>query len=152
MNLKFKFRKYNSRFSRKLLEFVESLSEDTRKRLSLSGIDPKTIHSNLKKCLPDEQLILLLTDKKIIACGKLTRIDDETWEVSGLVVADSYQRQGFGKRMMKYLMSLILLNNGKEIILEVKKDNTEALKFYEKLGFKKEKELIYTYLLRKKLQ
>jgi len=128
------------------------LSEDTRKRLSLSGIDPKTIHSNLKKCLPDEQLILLLTDKKIIACGKLTRIDDETWEVSGLVVADSYQRQGFGKRMMKYLMSLILLNNGKEIILEVKKDNTEALKFYEKLGFKKEKELIYTYLLRKKLQ
>jgi len=150
--LKFKFRKYNSRFSRKLFEFVESLSEDTRKRLSLSGIDPKTIHSNLKKCLPDEQLILLLTDKKIIACGKLTRIDDETWEVSGLVVADSYQRQGFGKRMMKYLMSLILLNNGKEIILEVKKDNTEALKFYEKLGFKKEKELIYTYLLRKKLQ
>mgnify|MGYP000144317854 CR=1 FL=1 len=150
--MKFKFRKYNSRFSRKLFEFVESLSEDTRKRLSLSGIDPKTIHSNLKKCLPDEQLILLLTDKKIIACGKLTRIDDETWEVSGLVVADSYQRQGFGKRMMKYLMSLILLNNGKEIILEVKKDNTEALKFYEKLGFKKEKELIYTYLLRKKLQ
>ena len=59
--------------------------------------------------------------------------DKEELEIIGLGVKKQYQNNGLGKKILNYL-----INKGyHKIHLEVSKINTEALKLYYSLGFKK---------------
>lgn len=52
-------------------------------------------------------------------------------EINQITVFDKYRENGFGYKLMKYLISF-----GKPITLEVRDDNVAALSLYKKCGFK----------------
>lgn len=70
--------------------------------------------------------------KEVLGYGRLTFENDEIAVVSQLVVKESFQKQGNGKGILKYLMSFSRERGYKKIILSAK---VEAKGFYERLGF-----------------
>lgn len=53
-------------------------------------------------------------------------------EINELLVFNSYRRKGYASKMLE-----CLINKNKDISLEVKCDNINAINLYEKYGFKK---------------
>lgn len=53
-----------------------------------------------------------------------------------LGVSPSYRKQGLGKRLMETLADKLRAMGCPKINIQVRSDNLQALKFYEKLGYK----------------
>lgn len=64
------------------------------------------------------------------------------WIIEGVtdminfVVDEKYQHQGIGQLLMKQIIEDSISNNSKEILLEVREQNIQAIKFYTLQGFK----------------
>ena len=58
--------------------------------------------------------------------------------VLGMVVADTWQDKGVGTLLGKHMVNWARGEGYKKIALGVYRDNTRAIRFYEKLGFVKE--------------
>ena len=57
--------------------------------------------------------------------------------IVSLAVHPSFRRRGYGRALMQHVMDYM---RG-EILLQVRKSNESAIKFYEKMGFRKKGEL-----------
>lgn len=58
---------------------------------------------------------------------------ENTGHLISIVVKKKYRRMGLGKRLLSYALCM----TGGKLWLEVRTSNTGAIKFYEKVGFKK---------------
>lgn len=63
-------------------------------------------------------------------------IIDTTCDMINFVVKEEYQRMGIGSKLYLTLENKTKELNASEILLEVRKSNLKAQKFYEKFGFK----------------
>lgn len=73
----------------------------------------------------------ILNGIPITVCVALT-IDDTTVEIKNLAVSPSFQRRGFGRRMLEHVEKL---NTNKSIILGTG-ETPSTLRFYEKCGYR----------------
>lgn len=73
----------------------------------------------------------ILNGIPITVCVALT-IDDTTVEIKNLAVSPSFQRRGFGRRMLEHVENL---NPNKSIILGTG-ETPSTLRFYEKCGYR----------------
>jgi len=86
---------------------------------------------------------------------KLFFVAEENGKIVGYVMADekrnlivsiavhpAYRRKGYGKKLMEHVLNFM---KGK-VILQVRKSNEIAIKFYEKLGFRKIGEIKKYYI------
>jgi len=133
------------------MEFLSSLSLETRSNLSLSGVDPQTIYHSFKEDWNTTTPVMLFRDNQVLAIGKLRPYEDGVY-LSCLVVRDDYQNQHLGTRLVKYMFALSLLNGFNTMYTEVKKDNLRALAFFKSLHFKRIVEKEMTYLMKRNLQ
>lgn len=62
-------------------------------------------------------------------------IIDGTCDIINFVVNKNYQHQGIGQMLISEIKNLCLRENAKEILLEVRSQNTQAIKFYTLQGF-----------------
>lgn len=87
--------------------------------------------------------------------NKLFFVAEENEKIVGYVIADvdrnlivsiavhpEYRNKGYGKKLMDYVLKLM---KGK-IFLQVRKSNKIAISFYQKIGFKKIKEIKKYYM------
>ncbi|MEM2259006.1 MAG: ribosomal protein S18-alanine N-acetyltransferase [Candidatus Thermoplasmatota archaeon] len=63
--------------------------------------------------------------------------DDERKMIVSIAVHPDYRFKGYGKKLMEHVFKFM---KG-EILLQVRKSNEGAIKFYEKMGFKKKGEI-----------
>ena len=63
--------------------------------------------------------------------------DDERGMIISIAVHPEYRGMGYGKKLMEHIFKFM---HG-EIFLQVRKSNKGAIKFYEKMGFKKKGEI-----------
>ena len=78
--------------------------------------------------------------------------DNRTAFISLIAVLPEYTKKGFGKKLMEEAFEYCKNKEMKYIRLEVKKNNINALTFYQKFGFKIEKsETDYSIYLTKSL-
>jgi ribosomal-protein-alanine N-acetyltransferase len=112
--------------------------------MSTDGIDPPALYSMFKADIERKITVLLFEEKDLIATAQVEKRDVEGI-IMGVVVRDDHQRKGFGSRLMKYTLGLMLLEGLKTAILEVKVENVNAIRFYKRLGFRIEnrKESLY---------
>ncbi|MEM2271915.1 MAG: GNAT family N-acetyltransferase [Archaeoglobaceae archaeon] len=148
--LQFSFKHFTPRDKARVWQFLESLSLETKKYLSLAGTDTRTLYSSFKDGWEHSFPILLCIEKRVIGMGKLILFDDYSY-IGCLVVSDEYQHKGYGSRIVKYLCALSLLNNRTRVLTEVMRENTKALNFFKRLGFRVIKENLWTYTLEKRL-
>lgn len=71
------------------------------------------------------------------------RYEDEGHIIS-LAVDKKYRKKGVGRKLVDYALNIFSKCNVREIKLEVRIGNTDARKFYKKMGFK-EKEVLENY-------
>lgn len=87
--------------------------------------------------------------------NKLFFVAEENKKIVGYVIADyernlvvsiavhpEYRNKGYGKKLMNYVLKLM---KG-EVFLQVRKSNKIAISFYQKIGFKKIKEIERYYM------
>lgn len=57
-------------------------------------------------------------------------------EIESIIVKSSYQRQGIGTLLLKYVFNFSKKNKINNVFLEVRKSNLAAISLYKKFGFK----------------
>jgi [ribosomal protein S18]-alanine N-acetyltransferase len=59
----------------------------------------------------------------------------DEFNITNIAIVENFQRKGFGKAIVQYLMSKLLDENCFKFFLEVRKSNLAVIKFYTKFGF-----------------
>jgi ribosomal-protein-alanine N-acetyltransferase len=88
-----------------------------------------TIQSN-----PYVKLCTYSVDKKIIGIIEYQDIYDR-FELNNIFVLPEYRNGGIASILMEYMIQTGVDNKVKNITLEVREDNINAIKLYEKYGF-----------------
>ena len=93
----------------------------------------RIVFLNIRKRWP-EGFLTVIADGKIVGacCGAI--LPNEKLRVLILVLQDDYQKKGIGKDLMNMMIEASDSFGIKKVTLEVRKDS-EAIKFYRKLGF-----------------
>ena len=81
---------------------------------------------------PFAKFLILIENDELIGYLYYSDIYDRI-EINQFEVKEKYRNQGKGNMLLEYLIS----NNKKDISLEVRENNTHAIKLYEKNNFKK---------------
>ena len=88
--------------------------------------------------LRDDTLFLVAEEEgKILGYMGIMMVLDEG-EITNVVVAASYRRQGIGRQMLEYLLREVKTLGIGDCTLEVRVSNTPAIRLYESLGFQGE--------------
>jgi ribosomal protein S18 acetylase RimI-like enzyme len=72
----------------------------------------------------------------------LGKIDKEDYYISNIAIYPEYRGIGLGKKLLNFIEDLAKNRKLKRIVLEVEKENLNAIKVYENFGFKKEEEIL----------
>lgn len=78
--------------------------------------------------------IVITMNKKIIGFGILSCCLDEA-EILNICIGSAYQHQGFGDILLKHLIHIAKDKHAKNLFLDVRKSNKNAIALYEKNGF-----------------
>lgn len=92
-----------------------------------------------KKIIEFGEVIVLFFDDKIcgIASAYLNDNINLNAYLSIIVIDPNLQGKGYGKKLLNIIENLAIEKLMKKIILEVRKDNYSAIKFYLSMGYKK---------------
>ncbi len=63
------------------------------------------------------------------------KINSESARILMLSVSEKHRKQGIGSKLLSYFLKELSIQNIKFIELEVRTNNNEAIKFYQKHGF-----------------
>lgn len=133
-----KVREYTRYYKSKLKYAISTLSKKSRVNLSMVGTETDTIFFSLTAFSSNWSNFIFLENKRVVA---FSRIKDKgkLFEIQGFFVPEDLQRKGYGSKLMHFLIGYSQGKEAKGIILEVRKNNTKAIAFYRRFGFKKQK-------------
>jgi len=149
------FRKLKRTDKKLLLTFAKALTSDTKMRWGLLE-EPKDIARYIMEerhrngCKKHTQIIGI--QNKVIVCyGKVSVFESGVGYIEGIVVRSDLQGKSIGKQLMTYLESLAEKENCPYVKLEVFKENTKSIEFYEHIGYKKRGQSSGSWFMRKYL-
>ncbi|MCI0475519.1 MAG: GNAT family N-acetyltransferase [Anaerolineales bacterium] len=102
-----------------------------------------TLRQMLTSIVPQKCFAAMLEADQIVACGLGVR-QDEHIGFYDIVTDTSFRNQGYGKRLMRNLLTWGKQNGARTAYLQVMQNNAPALNLYARLGFKQ----IYEYWYR----
>lgn len=91
----------------------------------------------VKEYILDENVYLIYFEDKVVGSISYKETGGNHAHIGGLVVYPKYQRQGIGTEAIKWILNE--LKDYKKVSLVTHPDNANALKIYQKAGFKKGK-------------
>ena len=95
---------------------------------------------NLYEVFPDG-FIVAVEDRKFIGFAVGTITYEEKGKIILIGVDKDYRNKGIGSKLLKRLLLIFSLKGINEVELEVRVSNSNAIKFYEKRGFKKKERM-----------
>ena len=91
-----------------------------------------------RKMQVDPELFLIgMTDGKVIE-SVIGGYEGHRGWINYLAVAPEYRKKGLGRQMMSVIEEKLQEKGCPKINLQIRGDNTEALAFYDKIGYKTE--------------
>lgn len=69
----------------------------------------------------------------------------KSWILNDLYVKEIARKQGFGEALIKSAIQFARETDSKGLLLQTDKENTDAQRLYEKVGFKKETSYFYYF-------
>ena len=114
--------------------------------------------NNVNRFLETKNAYAFVAKEKDVVVGlaygySLVRLDGNVmFYLHSIGVLPSFQKQGIGTKMMKYIVSFAKENSFSEVFVITDKGNISACKLYEKAGFENdiENEIVYVLELLKK--
>ncbi len=155
---------YKSIVSKLISIYVSAYKGIERFRYKTKRQIRKHIRWLINRCWDNFYLIYIKRQNKRKLVGfigiEFNWFDEELLERGAIIhefaIRKEYQSRGIGGKVLRYLLNNISRYNIKKIILTVGEDNEKALRFYEKLGFKKvqkditekHKDVIWVYMIK----
>ena len=84
---------------------------------------------------PHGQFLLASFEGQVLACGGLTRHDQNTAEIKRMWVAAEWRGHGVGKRMLQALEDAAAGLGYSRVVLDTNSALTEAISMYERSGY-----------------
>lgn len=89
---------------------------------------------NLHELYPDT---FLVAERNGVVVGYLiARLIGRKGHIIAIAVEPRYRRQGIGQALMESVTEILRAKGAEELFLEVRASNLDAIRFYEKLGFR----------------
>lgn len=85
--------------------------------------------------LPISNFFTVYLDEAVIGYGGFWRVEDEAHLIN-IAVHPKYRTRGYGRQILKFLISIMAKQGLKKILLEVRRNNQMALGLYSSCGFK----------------
>lgn len=108
--------------------------------LSINNLPTSFDQESLKIYIHEKQTfhVFVIEEKELIGYI-IIWINEIYSEIIDLVIKEEFRGKGNGKKLLVYTFNFLINNNVKSLSLEVSQINHQAIKLYEKLGFKKER-------------
>ena len=95
-----------------------------------------SFYSQYNKTIHIRNVVLYYLDNDIIGCGAFKGFDDSKVEIKRMFVRPEFRGQGIGMEILNELEAWAKELNFKSTILETGKRQPEAIKLYQKAGYK----------------
>jgi [ribosomal protein S18]-alanine N-acetyltransferase len=73
---------------------------------------------------------------EIVIAFLVARCLDDEWEIENIVVDEKQRREGVGSALIRHLAAEAAASGARSILLEVRESNHQALRLYERIGFR----------------
>jgi ribosomal-protein-alanine acetyltransferase len=73
---------------------------------------------------------------EIVIAFLVARCLDDEWEIENIVVEEKQRREGVGSALVRHLAAEAAASGARSIVLEVRESNHQALRLYERIGFR----------------
>jgi len=104
-------------------------------RLCFTSPFPESYIRSLAESGSDSFLVAIEENKVVGYVSALAHGRDA--HIASIAVLKEYRRRGIGRALMSELIKLLKLRQFGTVSLEVRKNNTSAIRFYESLGFER---------------
>ena len=124
--------KYKDEYKQCVFDFTDRCFEELGK-----NFEPEGRHYFYNDIGKSFEVFYCLTDEgKVIGTVALKKIDDYTVELKALYLDKTYRGQHFGSRLIKVAIDEAKTRGFKSIVLDSMSKYKEALRLYEKCGFR----------------
>jgi ribosomal-protein-alanine N-acetyltransferase len=82
-----------------------------------------------------KRLALIAQENDVVCAFVIALTATREWEIENLVTDDGHRRRGLATTLIAEILLLARASNAENIFLEVRKSNSIARSFYEKMGF-----------------
>ena len=97
----------------------------------------------IQNYLPKGELFVLTNKEKVACVAVVTKVDDNSIELKNIVAVEKYRRQGYAKKMLKYLFDNYKQRYNKMIVGTTENN----IPFYVKQGFDQYEKTIKNYFM-----
>ncbi|NLI56128.1 GNAT family N-acetyltransferase [bacterium] len=141
--LKNLYREKENQFSYEFTNFIEVQNKICGMLLSYSYDDKKKVELNTGRFLLKIMKIdfLKIFPNLLKSFFVLEKLDKGDYYISNIATYPSFRGMGLGTKLLTFSEDVAKNRKIKRLVLEVEKENENAIKVYEKFGFKKEKDL-----------
>ncbi len=141
--LKNLYSKKENQFSYEFTNFIEVQNKICGMLLSYSYDDKKKVELNTGSLLLKIMKIdfLKIFPNLLKSFFVLEKLDKGDYYISNIATYPSFRGMGLGTKLLTFSEDVAKNRKIKRLVLEVEKENENAIKVYEKFGFKKEKDL-----------
>ena len=123
---------YKEEYKQLVFDFTDRCFEELGKKFEPEG--RHYFYNDIGKSFVS--FYCLLDDEKLIGTVALKKIDDYTVELKALYLDKAYRGQHWGSRLVKVAIDEAKMLGCKSIVLDSMSKYKEALRLYEKYGFK----------------
>ena len=141
--LKNLYSKKENQFSYEFTNFIEVQNKICGMLLSYSYDDKKKVELNTGRFLLKIMKIdfLKIFPNLLKSFFVLEKLDKGDYYISNIATYPSFRGMGLGTKLLTFSEDVAKNRKMKRLVLEVEKENENAIKVYENFGFKKEKDL-----------
>jgi len=141
--LKNLYREKENQFSYELTNFIEVQNKICGMLLSYSYDDKKKVELNTGNLLLKIMKVdfLKIFPNLLKSFFVLEKIEKGDYYISNIATYPSFRGMGLGTKLLTFSEDVAKNKKLKRLVLEVEKENKNAIKVYENFGFKKEKDL-----------
>lgn len=123
---------YKEEYKQRVFDFTDRCFEELGKEFEPEG--RHYFYNDIEKSF--EVFYCLLDEEKVIGTVALKKIDEYTVELKALYLDKSYRGQHLGSRLVKAVVDEAGKLGYKSIVLDSMSKYKDALRLYEKYGFK----------------
>lgn len=123
---------YKDEYKQRVFDFTDRCFEELGKEFEPEG--RHYFYNDIEKSF--EVFYCLLDEEKVIGTVALKKIDEYTVELKALYLDKSYRGQHLGSRLVKAVVDEAGKLGYKSIVLDSMSKYKDALRLYEKYGFK----------------
>ncbi|MDT7831346.1 GNAT family N-acetyltransferase [Flavobacteriaceae bacterium S356] len=117
-------------------DFIE-LVKELDAYLAITDGDDHDFYDQYNKLDTIKYVIVVYKDQEALGCGAIKRFDDNAIEIKRVYTKPERRGKGIAKKIMQELEAWAKELNFERCILETGERQVEAVRFYDKIGYKR---------------